>query len=270
MQKIAATAVEFLVGYSFQIVGAVLILIVGFFLARWLATLVFRIAATYKLDLTLSRFLAGFVKATVLVFAGLIALGTFGVTLSPLVAVLGAAALGTTYAVQAPLSNLGAGFTIIFGRPFSLGDTITVAGVSGVVEEIKLSCTLLETDEGVRVAVPNKHIVGEIIHNSGRCAVVEGEIGVSYDAEPEQALAVIRDTLASFPEVARAPVPQIGIQKFADSAVLIAFRYWTPPKQRFQVSSAVNLAVYKALQAAAIKIPFPQLDLHVSHLPQSS
>ncbi|MBE9545463.1 MAG: mechanosensitive ion channel family protein, partial [Proteobacteria bacterium] len=170
-------------------------------------------------------------------------------------------------AIQGPLSNYGAGLTIILTRPFVVGNTITVAGVSGVVEEVKLACTILTNEDGVKITIPNKHIVGEVLHNSRENKIVESVIGISYDSDPEKAVEQVRQILEKFEEVQQTPRPQVGIQEFADSSINIGYRYWVPTAKYFQVSYEVNSAVYKALQEAGINIPFPQRDVHIISQP---
>jgi small conductance mechanosensitive channel len=269
-QKLVNTVIEFLVNYSFQVLGAVIVLTVGFLIARWVSGLVLKIAAARKLDISLSRFLAGIVKVLILAFAVIIALGKFGITIAPFIAALGAAAFGATYAIQGPLSNYGAGIAIILGRPFVVGNTITVGDVSGVVDEVSLSTTILSTEDGVRINIPNKDIVGQILYNSGNFQMAEGVVGISYGSEPETAIRVIRESLAKFDAIAKVPAPQVGIRDFGDSSVNLAYRYWVPTKQRVHISHAVNLEVFKALGKAEIQIPFPQRDVRIVSAPASA
>ncbi|MBN1688298.1 MAG: mechanosensitive ion channel family protein [Candidatus Omnitrophica bacterium] len=267
IQQLINTAIEFCVNYSFQVIGALIILVIGVVAANWTAGLLLKIFEKKNLDITLSKFLVGVVKIVILAFAIIIALGKFGITIAPFVAALGALAFGASFAIQGPLSNYGAGLTIIITRPFVVGNTITVAGVSGVVTEVKLACTILTDEDGIKITIPNKHIVGEIIHNSQTNRIVESVIGISYDSEPEAAIRAISQTLAGFQEVGKDPKPQIGIQEFADSSVNIGFRYWVPTVKYYQTLHKVNLAVYKAVQVAGAKIPFPQRDIHIVSQP---
>jgi small conductance mechanosensitive channel len=263
LQKLINTVIEFCVNYSFQVVGALLVLIAGGIVANWASAVLFKIFQKKKLDITLSKFLVTGLRIVIMGFALLIALGKFGITIAPFVAALGAIAFGSTIAFQGPLSNYGAGLSIVIGRPFVVGDTITVAGVSGVVQEVKLASTILVCEDGVKITIPNKEVVGQIVHNSGKNKVVEGLVGISYDSDSEQAIRVIGQVLGQFKEIAQDPPPQIGIQEFGDSSIDIAFRYWVPTVKYFHISHAVNLAVYKALQAANIQIPFPQREVHL-------
>jgi len=235
--------------------------------ANWVAKLLLSLFEKKNLDITLSRFLSGMAKIFILVFVILIALGKFGITIAPFVAALGALAFGASFAIQGPLSNYGAGLTIILTRPFIVGNTIAVAGASGVVEKIQLACTILTNEDGVKITIPNKHIVGEILHNSRENKIVESVIGISYESDPEKAVEQIRQILGKFEDVQQKPRPQVGIQEFANSSINIGYRYWVPTVKYFQVSYKVNSAVYKALKEAGINIPFPQMDLHIISQP---
>ena len=258
LNTIADRAITYLVDYSFQVIGATIILVAGFLLGNWVAVVVAKLCERRGLDVTLRHFLSSFAKILVIAFAVIMALNKFGITIAPFIAAIGAAAFGATYALQGPLSNYGAGLAIILGRAFLVGDTITVAGVFGVVEEVTLAHTTLRTEDGVKITVPNKHIVGEILHNSGEYRIVESSVGIGYDADPTKAIGVIAQALAGFPQLKSGTAPQIGIDDFRDSSVAIGYRYWVPTQRYIETMHGVNLAVYQALGRAGITIPFPQ------------
>ena len=266
-QKLLDTLIEFVVNYSFQVIGAIIVLAVGVIIANRVAALILQLLEKKKLDITLSKFIAGTVRVLILGFAVLIALGKFGITITPFIAALGAAAFGATYAIQGPLSNYAAGLSIILGRPFTVGSTITVAGVSGIVEEVKLAVTVLTTEDGIKITIPNKHIVGEILYDSGKNRIAEGLIGISYDGEPEKAIQIIKRVLGQFGAIASKPAPQIGLQSFGDSAINVAYRYWVPTIKYYHTAYEVNLAVYRAIREAGIEIPFPQRVVHTVSQP---
>jgi len=255
--------IELGVKYGFQVLAAVITLIIGLIVARWLSRLVMRVCDKRNLDVTLSRFLGNVVKLIIIGFVLIMALGKLGIAITPLIAALGAVAFGSSLALSGLLSNYGAGLTIIVSRPFVVGNTIKVKDVSGVVEEIGLGATHLSTEDGEKITIPNKHIVGEILTNSFENKVVEMAIGVSYEDDSQQATRIIREALKKIPAVVDSPAPQIGIQEFADSSVNIGMRYWVPTRQYFQTLYQANLAVYTALNEAGITIPFPQRDIHM-------
>jgi len=255
--------IEFAVKYGFQVIYAIIILIIGLIVARWVANMVTRVCESHKLDITLSRFLGNVVRLLVLAFVMIIVLGKFGITMTPFIAAIGAVAFGSSLALAGLMSNYGAGLSIIITRPFVVGDTIKILSVSGVVEEIGLAATRLSTEDGEQITIPNKHIIGEILINSFENKVVETAIGISYDDDPQKAIQIIQEALKKIPEIVDEPAPQIGIEEFADSSVNIGMRYWVPTKQYFQILYQANLAVYEALNKAKITIPFPQRDIHM-------
>ncbi len=263
IQKILDIIVEFIIKYSFQIVGALIILIIGLKLSGWLSRLVLRVCEKRNIDVTLSRFLASSVKLLVLIFVVIIAIGKFGISIAPFIAAIGALAFGSSFAIAGPLSNYGAGLTLIVTRPFVVGNTIKVQGVSGIVDEIRLAATLLTTEDGEQIIIPNKHIVGEILINSFENRIIETSVGISYGDDPERAIAVIQQVLSGFEEVSRKKTPQVGIEAFADSSINIGLRYWVPTEKYFDTLYKVNLAIHKALAEARITIPFPQRDIHI-------
>jgi small conductance mechanosensitive channel len=269
LQNIINIAVEFLVTYSFQILAAIIILIIGTIVARWSSRLVMRLCEKNNVDAVLTKFSGSATKIIVIIFVLIIALGKFGISIAPFIAALGALAFGASFALQGPLSNYGAGLMIIMIRPFTVGNTITIKEFSGVVEDITLSYTALSTEDGERITIPNKHIVGEVLKNSFENKVVETNIGISYQDNPQKAIEVINETLKKFPQISSEPSPQIGIEEFADSSINIGIRYWVPTKQYFKTQYEVNLAAYQSLQDAKITIPYPQRDVHHIEKPGS-
>lgn len=263
VQQFVKTAIEFFTNYSFQVVGAILVLIIGNLIGNWVKGIILQLCEKKKLDITLSKFIASCAKITILAFAIIVALGKFGITIAPFIAVIGAGAFGASMALQGPLSNYGAGISIILGHPFVVGDTISVTGQSGVVQEVTLSSTILTDEDGVKITIPNKQIVGEIIHNSFKNKIVENKVGISYSDDPEKAIGVIQKTIAGFKEVTGTPKPQVGLQEFGESSINIGCRYWIPTTKYFQTLCAINLAIHKALTAAKITMPFPQRDVHI-------
>ena len=263
LQKIGDTLIEFVVNYGFQVLGALIILLVGWFVAKWAGGLVLKLCTRAKLDITLSKFFADIVKGLVLIFVLIIALGKFGITIAPFIAALGAVAFGGTLALQGPLSNYGAGLTIILTRPFVVNDTIRIQGVTGIVEEVKLAYTMLSTEDGEIITIPNKLIVGEILTNSQENLIVEAQVGIAYDSDVDKAIALIRSCLAGHASVSDSPSSQVGIQKFGDSAIEIGYRYWVPTSRYFETLYEVNKSVLDEFRKEGIDIPFPQQDVHL-------
>jgi small conductance mechanosensitive channel len=264
IQQIYNVVVEFIINYSFQILGAIIILIVGAKLAGWLGRLVTNLCEKKNVDITLARFLGNVVKILTLTFVIIIAIGKFGISIAPFIAALGAIAFGASFAISGPVSNYGAGLVIILSRPFVIGDTITINNVSGLVEEIHLATTILTTEDDEKITIPNKHIIGEILLNSFNNRIVESSVGISYQDDPEKAIEVIREALSRIDDICSEPPPQIGIEAFGESSIDLGMRYWVPTKKYFQTLYRGNLAVHKALKEAQITIPFPQRDVNLT------
>lgn len=256
-------ALNFMMEYSFQIVGALLILVMGLIIAQKIHTVTFRICQKKQLDITFSRFLATCIKFAIITMVIIIALSQLGISITPLIATIGAISLGAGLAIQGLVSNYGAGLSIIVTRPFVVGDTIKVKGVTGVVQEVRLGFTLLSNEDNVEISIPNKHIIGEIIHNSHKETLAEQCIGIAYNSDYKQAIEVIKKALESIEELQDKRSAQVGISEFADSAINISLRYWAPSESYYQTCFKVNSAIFDALLLAKIEIPFPQMDLRI-------
>ncbi len=262
-QAIYQLITEFFVTYSFQILGALIIFALGILVARKVGDIVLKLCERKELDITLSRFAASTAKLTIIVMVAVIALGKVGISVTPFVAAIGALGLGAGLAMQGLLSNYGAGLNIILTRPFVVGDTIRVKGVAGLVKEVHLAFTVLADEDDVVITIPNKHIIGEIIHNSNTDTLAEETVGISYDSDPDKAIAVIKKALEETDKVNAEKAPQVGIEDFADSSINIGIRFWAPTNQYFDTRYRANSAIFEALKAAEIDIPFPQREVRI-------
>ena len=262
IQQIYSTLTEFLVNYSFHIIGALLIIIIGFFIAKKVSKIIVALCEKKNIDITLRTYIGHIVYLVILVCFLIIAMGKIGISITPFVAAIGAISLGAGLALQGLLSNYGAGISIIISRPFKVGDTITINDAAGEVKEIKLSCTIVKTEDGEEILIPNRHIVGEIIHNSFENKLVETIIGIDYANDPDVAIAAIRKSLEGLDFISRKPEPQIGIDAFADSSINIGVRFWVPTRSYFDSMYKANRVIYKAVKQAGLSIPYPKLDLN--------
>ena len=253
----------YLVTYSFQIFGAIVIMIIGNFLARRMGNVVQGMAEKKGLDITLSRFFGSCTRISIISAAVIIVLPKLGVQVTPFVAAIGAVGLGAGLAVQGLLSNYSAGLSIIFTRIFVVGDTIRVQGVFGVVKEVHLGFTTLTNEDGELITIPNKHIVGEIIHNSQSDTVLELAIGIAYGSDPEAAIAVIKSSLSELDGLSSEREVQVGIDGFGDSSIDLSIRAWAKTEQYFDIRYQANMLIHKALKDSAIEIPFPQREVRM-------
>lgn len=258
VEKYYNLIMEYLVTYSMQILGAILILFIGLWIAQKVSNMVAGLMQRHNIDITLTNFVSNVIKVLLIIMFLVIALGKIGISVTPFVAAIGAASLGAGLAMQGMLSNYGAGLAIIATRPFVVGDTIEVKGVSGQVKTIELGHTILINEEKVEITIPNKHIVGEILHNSFSYSLVKGEIDIAYDANADLAIELIEKVLGEHELVSDSPHAQVGIERFAESGVTLSYRFWVPTTKIIETKLAVNRNVFKAIQGADIEIPFPQ------------
>lgn len=263
LQNVYTLLTEFLVKYSFQLVGALLIFMLGLWVANKVSNLVARQFEKHEIDITLSNFVSNLVRIIIIIMVGIIALGKLGISITPMVAAIGAASLGAGLALQGMLSNYAAGVTIIVTRPFVVGNTIEIQGVSGVVKSIHLGLTLLTNEEGEVISIPNKHIVGEILHNSFSDKLVEIRFNISYSSDANQVLAIAQQVLDANKEVNQERPPQIGINGFNSIGLEIGLRYWVPTNSYYQNKYQVNLELINALHQAGIEIPCPVREIHI-------
>jgi small conductance mechanosensitive channel len=268
--------VEFFVGYSFQIIGALLIMLLGIFVAGKVSNMVERLCLKKKLDVTLSSFIASTVKIIIVVFIAIIALGKVGISVTPFVAAIGALSLGAGLAMQGLLANYAAGLNIIITRPFIVGDTIEVQNVTGLVKKVQLAYTMLIDEDGTEISIPNRHIVGEIIHNSYSNMLAEISIGIAYSEDAPRAIQIVQQALAKVEELKDIQMPldeegvpkteqklQVGIGSFGDSSVNLCVRAWLPTSKFHQLRFILNAAIYAALNENNVKIPFPQHEIRM-------
>ncbi|MCB1120426.1 MAG: mechanosensitive ion channel family protein [Verrucomicrobiae bacterium] len=267
LQNIVDLVIQFFVNYSFQIIGGVIILIVGFVVGGMLSRLVTKICQKRNIDLTLERFFSGVTRLIIVLLFLIIALKKLGIDIAPFVALMGAGALGLSLAVQGPISNYGAGIVLIITRPFNVNDTLTVLDergpVTGLVQCIHLGFTELMAEDGEMITIPNRRILGEILTNSYKFRVVEGVVGIEYASSPEKAIEAIENALKETEGVDKDHSPEVGIEEFGDSSINIGYRFWVPTADYHKTMYRGNLAVFKALKAVGINIPFPQRDVRI-------
>ena len=244
---------------TISLVTALVIFIVG----RWVSNALLRLQERRNVDVTLRQFIASTVRLIVVIMFLVVALSQLGISITPLIAAIGGLAVGASLAIQGPVSNYGAGLVIILTRMYKVGDTVSLLGCSGIVEEISLATTLLRAEDGEQIVIPNKHVVGEIHRNSSANRIVEGQVGIAYANDPAHAIDVVREAILSVASVATEPQPQIGIASFGDSSINIDYRVWVPSERYFELLHEINLKVFQALGANGIAIPFPQREVRM-------
>lgn len=255
--------VTYLINNSGKLIGAVLIVVIGVFASRIVVQVVLRGLQKFELEPPVRSLVARLVKLFVLGIAVVMALGTAGADVAALVAGIGVAGVGVGLAMQGVLSNIVAGLTIIFTKPFRVGEYIELLGVQGQVETIELFTTSLQHPDRSRVVIPNRKIVGEILHNYGTIRQLDLEVGVAYDTDLAAALGAVRALIGENPRVLKEHTPGVGVSVLADSSIRIAVRPWVKVPDYGPASAELNQAIVERFRQNKIAIPFPQREVRM-------
>lgn len=252
----------YFVDHGMQILTAIVLMGAGVFIARWVGKLIHRWLKSKAYDEPVSNLIVKVVKLLIMGFIGLMALGQMGVQITPLIAGIGVAGVGVSLAMQGILGNLVAGLTIIFSKPFTIGEYIEVLGVYGQVTDIDLfSTTLLHADNS-RVIVPNRKIVGEILHNYGNIRQLDLTAVIGYGADLTLALSMVSNILQQNPNVLTEPAPVVGIAALNESSIALAIKPWVKVEDFVPAQAAIYQAVIESFRDKKIEIPIPRRDIH--------
>lgn len=254
-----------LLGWGPKVVAALAILVIGYFVVRIATSLAARGLRTAQMDETLVRFLRSIMYILLMAFVIIAVLGKLGVDTTSLAAIFAAAGLAIGLALQGSLGNFASGVMLIANRPFKVGDLITVAGVTGVVEQINVFATELNTPDNKRLIVPNGEITKGVItnlsgNNRRRLDLV---IGISYSDDIETAREILQRVVAAHPKVLAEPAPYIAVHELGDSSVNFLVRPWTLTGDYFKTWGELTTAIKQEFDVVGISIPFPQTDVHL-------
>lgn len=263
LDQVKASAVDMAVKFGPKFVVALLILAAGYFVGRWVAGMLDRLLVRLSLEAPIRSLLVRVTHVVVLGLFAIMALQNLGVELLPLVAGLGVAGAGIALAMQGILGNVAAGLTIIFTHPFHVGDYLSIGDEEGEVLDVSLFSTTLGHTDRSKVIIPNRKIVGEILHNYGKIRQLDLAVGVSYDTDVNAALRVIDEVLRANPRVLPDPAPVVGVKRLADFRVAIGINPWVQVPDYVAAGNEINQAVLETFRARGIAIPLPQQEVRV-------
>lgn len=257
------TIVDLAIRFGPRLLTAIAILVVGYAISRWVSGWVARALEHRELEPPIRLLITRLIWAVCILLFLILALQNVGVELLPLIAGLSVVGAGVALATQGVLSNAVAGLSIIFAKPFRVGEYIAIAGVEGVVEHITLFNTTLGHVDRSRVIVPNRKVVGEILHNYGRIRQLELTVGVAYDTDLSLLTSLIDQVLQANPRVLRDPQAVVQPVSLGDSAVAIAVKPWVAVQDQVSASGEIYAAVLDTLRTRGIVIPPPQREVRM-------
>jgi small conductance mechanosensitive channel len=255
IDQLQRSAIDLAVQFGPRLLTAVLILAAGVMASRWVARAIASPLARLELEPPVRSLLTRVASLAVLALFAVMALQNLGVELLPLIAGVGIAGAGVALALQGVLGNLAAGLTIIFTRPFRVGEYVSIVGVEGCVESVGLFSTILGHADRSQVVVPNRKIVGEILHNYGAIRQLHLTVGVPYDTDLPRAQAAIQALLEANPRVLKDPRPQVSVGALGDYAVAISVDPWTAVNDHDDASGEIQQAIVEAFRERGIPLP---------------
>jgi len=255
--------VEYVIVHSGSLLSAMAVIVVGFIAARWLGKLTARWLERKAMEPPVRMLLVRIVRLLVFAAALVMALGTAGMDVTALIAGMSIAGVGVGLAMQGVLGNLFAGLTIIFTKPFRINEYIEILGVQGQVSQIELlSTTLIHADRS-RVVIPNRKIVGEILHNYGTIRQLDLTVGVAYGTNLSDALLLISQILKSNSRVLKEFAPGVGIASLGTSAIEIAVKPWVSVNDFGAAGPEIYQSIIDAFRERQISIPAPQIEVRM-------
>ena len=267
LQQVMTQIYNYLAQYGFKIVGAVIIFLVGRWVARLLSNLAGKAMTRAKVDETLVRFIKDLSYVGILVFVILAALAKIGVQTASFIAVLGAAGLAVGLALQGSLANFAAGVLMLIFKPMRVGDFVEAGGAKGTVKEVGIFTTVLNSPDNVRIIVPNSGVMGGNISNYtvNGTRRVDMVFGVSYEDDLKKAQQAIEKVLAADERILADPAPLVAVSALADSSVNFVVRPWVKCSDYWPTYFDLTAKIKVALEKDGLTIPFPQRDVHVKN-----
>lgn len=263
LNQIQHTLIDLAIRFGPKVLSAALILTAGVFIAGWVARTAARGLRRLELEPPLTLLFARLLRVLVLGLFAVLALQNLGIELLPLIAGLSVAGAGVALATQGVLSNVVAGLSIIFTKPYRVGKYIGVVGVEGRVDAITLFSTMLSHPDRSRIIVPNRKVVGEILQNYGSIRQSEIVVGIAYESELRIAIAAIREIVLSNSRVLADPAPIVQVMMLAESAISVVVRPWVAVTDYGAIAGELNLSIAEELRRRGIIIPYPQREVRL-------
>ncbi len=263
LEQAKSTLIDLAIKFGPKLVVAILILMAGVYAARWVGAAFNGWLGKLNLEPPVRLLLVRVVRLLIVGLFLIMALQNLGVDLLPLIAGVGVAGAGIALAMQGVLGNLVAGLTIIFTRPFRVGEYVSMVGVEGRVESIELFSTRLSHTDQSMVVVPNRKIVGEILHNYGQIRQLDLSVAIGNADDLGRALAAIEEVVKANPRVLKEPAAIVGVKALANASISIAVKPWVAVPDYVSAGGEINQAIVEKFRAAGVYYPAAVQELRL-------
>jgi small conductance mechanosensitive channel len=263
LDQVQSTAIDLGMKFGPKLMVALVILFAGYLAGRWAGRVTGRMLARLQFEPPVRNLIERGVRILVLALFLIMALQNLGVDLLPLIAGVGVAGAGVALAMQGVLGNLVAGLTIIFTRPFRVGDYVSIVKEEGEVLDVSLFNTTLGHPDRSRVVIPNRRIVGEIMHNYGKIRQLAVEVSVALDANLAAARSAIQEVLQGNARVLKDPAPAILVNRLGEGRVVIFVGPWVNVPDYPAATSEINQSILEAFRRAGVPAPVPQREVRM-------
>jgi small conductance mechanosensitive channel len=254
-----------IITWSGRLVAALLVFLIGKWLAKKLATLLSKLLERGKVDITLTKFLHNIVYYAIVIAVVIAAAGQLGINTTSFLTVVGAASLAIGLALKDSLGNFASGVMLILFRPFRVGDAVIVGGETGTVKEITIFNTVLNTGDNQRKIIPNSSISNSTITNitANPTRRIDMVIGISYDDDIRLAKETLETILAEEEAVLQVPAPLVAVAELGASSVDLVVRPWVNTHDYWQVKFALTERIKLVFDEKNISFPYPQTDVYL-------
>lgn len=258
---------EMAISYAPKALGALLTLVIGFWLAGWITRLIKKQMKKRDLEPTVISFLGSFIGIGLKILVLLSAASLFGLEVTSFIAMFSALAFAIGMALQGNLSHMASGVLILFFKPFKVGDFVVTQGHSGTVKEIQIFNTLLTTLDNRIIIIPNGAVMSGPIENltTNSMRKVPLVFGIGYPDDIDKAREVIKQVADNCPHIDHSQPVDILVTELADSSVNFAVRPWCKTEDYWNVHFYMQEHIKKEFDKAGVGIPFPQMDVHVNN-----
>jgi small conductance mechanosensitive channel len=248
-------------------VGGVFYLLIGFFAARWVGRMISRTLERQSMDPPVRSLVTRISRLLIIGLALACALEVAGFKMTALLTGFGVLGVGIGFGMQGLVSNMIAGLTLIFTKPFRVGEYVEILNVQGVVCHIDIVSTTLTHADTSKIVIPNHKIIGEIVHNFGTVRQITLMVGVGYHTDLKRAQELAAEVLERNPRVLREPKPVVLVGALQDSAITITAYPWVKLPDFGLAQSELNQAIVECFREHQIEIPFPQREIRILNAP---